>query len=423
MVSPTFPSFSNPRSRTEFNETLEKLKKSFQDQGLPINDASRLASQIITFKSQGLTDSQISKNLEQDRVFQEEKQAERIAEQEKARASQADLIARLNKERAERARLQAERKALNERRARFAEKPKVILVANPENPRGALITREQAQIIQTRLDKAGGIKERTASSLEQKNTSILDKVRSFVANQKDASKAKVIGVNRSFVQLDNGTIVPRDQFKGEIPKQFLTNEKPVLPKSKAFDEDIFGNKIDLTDFSPTETAKNKKASSTATDPSKTTTTRKPKSVFNKDKPETTPIADSTKAITDFLSNLIPKSDTKTEVEKPTEPFDPFKSFTDFINSITKPKPTEPPIARPPTKPTPEPTPEPKPTEPEPETTNKPTAPEKTTEENKIIKFVKDNGIQIALGGISLILIAGLALSTVPSSNAISEAKK
>ena len=69
MTIPSFPSFSKPTTRTQFNSVLVKLTRNFQSQGISLNDSKRLASQILSFKNQGLTDSQISKNSRTRQTF------------------------------------------------------------------------------------------------------------------------------------------------------------------------------------------------------------------------------------------------------------------------------------------------------------------------------------------------------------------
>ena len=405
MVNPSFPFFSNPRTRTEFNATLLKLTKSFESQGVSRNDAKRLTSQIISFKRQGLTDSQIEKNLLQDKVFQDEKNTETQKELQDARNSQKDLLEQLKKEKLQRAKLQAERKTRDSRFDRTKEqvrnfgKTKVILVANPKNPRGPLIPKSQADKIRIELSKQG--KNTRQTSLSQKNNpSIITKIRESLKPKSD-DEATVIGVNRGFVQLSNGNLVKRDEFKGKIPEKFLVNNTGKVIQNNATKEDVERNKAVIINPSsrrdPTKATKKTNSDPTkASSKSSSSRTKRPsKSVFQNDKPETFPVKETIDAVKDFvgsITNPIPQA--KAEDNKKEIPFDPLKGIVDFFTPKPKDIPKES-----------SPIPKPQSDIPKPETQTKPSKTiNPTKDENKIIKFVKENGLKIAGAGIAIMFL-------------------
>ena len=423
-VVPSFPSFSIPKTRTESNVTLLKLTKNFESQGFSRNDAKSMASQIISGKRQGLTDSQISKNIEDGRIGRRAFAQKQAQKREDARESQKDLLEKLAKQKAETVKLQAQRKSRQSRATR--NKPKVILVANPDNPRGALIPKSVAGAIIKKRKEQG--KDRGTSSLTSNNPSTVAKIKQFLSAQKDDSSAKVIAVNRSFVLLDNGKKIPRNSFKGKIPAELLSRgRKRKIPENNASLEDIERNKAIITN--PSSNVITKKNASNSTKPSKTK--RPSKSVFQKDKPETTPIADTIEVIQESVSDFIdsvtnPTPETKADTTKETEPINPLKLFTDFFASLTKspetktetPKETKPQ----PTKITePQPT---KPTEQKP-TTQQPkqeTTPETQDKESGTIQLIKENAGKIAIGAVGAMMLGVVVLGTMGNMNAISEVR-
>lgn len=418
LVSITIPSFSLPLTRTETNALASKLAKDFQSQGLTVNDAKTKALQVITFKQQGLTDSQIQKNFSDTEKFQADKEAQRQKEILAQQQKQQPLLDQLAKEKAEREKLA---KASQDRESRTLEeirnfgKDNEILVANPRDPRGKLIPKSEALKIQAELNRVGGIKEADPTSIGQKNNpSILDSLRKLLSNEK-SGVVEVVAINRSFVQLSDGTLKDRATFTGTIPQKLLDAEK-VTVKAKTPDNAPLGG---VTTFSgvtkivdPTKTVEK------ITDPTKTTGKRPSKSVFQQDKPETTPVADTLKTVTDSISGAIdsvfktPEATAQTKTE--TKPFDPLGDLVNFFTPKTETKTETKPVETPTT---------PKTTDPSKQETttttgNKPAPePEKQTNTlDKVTKFVTENGVKIAIGGISSIFILGLALTVLPKDN-------
>lgn len=424
-VIPSFPSFSKPLTRAEFETTLTKLSQTFQSQGFNSSDAKNLASKIISYKGQGLTDAQISKNLDDSQKFKEARLVEREKQREIARESQKDLLASLAKRRAEIAKIQAERRAgrsrsrvLTKKELRNLNKNKIVLVADPRNPRGALIPKAVADRIRLQLVKQG--KDRGTSSIAQKNDpSILERIRRRLRAQKDDSQARVIAVNRNFVLLSNGKKVLRSKFTGTIPEKFLSKKRKFISTTA---KDSQGNIIELKQFDTLNTV-TKKTSATSTDPSKT---KKPTSVFQQDKPETTPIQDATELIQDFFVNFFNQEtpEAKADDLKDETKIDPIGDFlgsvTDFFGSLSKPA-----IL-----------PEVKAEEPKTtptsisttsiSTTSTPTlTPETQNEktESAILKFLKENAVKIAIGSVGAIAVGFVALASMGTSQmGINDAK-
>ena len=421
-VVPSFPSFSIPKTRTEFNVTLLKLTKNFESQGFSKNDAKSMASQIISGKRQGLTDSQISKNIEDGRIGRRAFAQKQAQKREDARASQKELLEKLAKEKAERAKIQAQIKR-RQPKVNVFNKPKVVLVANPDNPRGALIPKSVADAIRTKKVQQG--KDRGTSSIAQKNDpSVLDKIKRFMSAQKDDSSAKVIAVNRSFVLLDNGKKIPRNSFKGKIPAELLSRgRKQKIPENNATLQDIERNKAIITN--PKSNVQNKKNSASSTDVTKN---KKPsKSVFQQDKPETTPITDTIKSIQESFDGFVDSFAKKPETETKKEPVDIFKPITDFFASLTNTTPetkTETPKE---TKPQPTKITEPQPTKPTEQkpTTQQPkqeTTPETQDKESGTIQLIKENAGKIAIGAVGAMMLGVVVLGTMGNMNAISEVR-
>ena len=420
MATITIPPFSLPLTRTETNALASTLAKKFQSQGLDANKAKTMALQIITFKQQGLTDSQIAKNFADTTNFEAEKEKERLAKVQAEQQKQQALLNQLAKEKAEREKLA---KAVDNRENRtLAEirnfnKTNTVLVANPKNPRGALIPQALAKQFQEELQKQG-IKEQDQSSIAQKNNpSILDAIRKALSNEKSGI-VEVVGLNRTFVQLSNGALVNRADFKGTIPQKFLDAEK-ITVKTPTPDNAPFGGVTTIKGVMKiVDPIKTQAPAKVKTDLSK----RPSKSVFQKDKPETTPVADTLKTIQDTFTNIFTPKEETPKIENPIDEkqFDPLKDLSNFFTTLFTPKETIPesPIPETPkttdiTKPEPTTIPENKP---------EPTATEPTLTE-KVTKFVSENGIKIVAGGIASIAILGISLAMLPKNNQILERSK
>jgi len=356
----TIPSFSIPKTRKEFDTTRIFLTTFFKtNEGLNQNDASRLASQIISYKSQGLTSSQITKNLQDDLAFrdekkiQKEKELEALKQTEKQKLIQKQIAdaKKRSEELAKRKRTSIERTSQQVRNFVNSKKSEP-LVANPDNPRGKLIPKSQADAILLKRKQQG---KTTKTSSVTQTKSIIDRLRESLKSKSDTN-VTVVDLNRTSVLLSNGKLIPRDQFKGIIPKELLISENKKFPQNNVTTlADIERNKAIITNPSLTTVQSPIKTDNTASnigDLSKipSTTKRPSKSVFQNDKPETTPITNAfetiSNSVTGFFESISnPTPEAKAEDNKPTEIFDPLKSITDFFGSIIpkqneEPKPTE-----------------------------------------------------------------------------------
>jgi hypothetical protein len=151
----SIPPFSNPTSRTDFNNTLNMLSNYFQqNEHLSKADADIKAAQIITFKQQGLSDAQIDQALNQHAAT-----VSAIATQQKNQAAAALGSQKTTLDQIKAAQAAATPKATmiahnsaaisdnltagQKRALVFSDQKAEPMVADPRNPRGSLVTQSQ----------------------------------------------------------------------------------------------------------------------------------------------------------------------------------------------------------------------------------------------------------------------------------------
>lgn len=152
----SIPPFSNPTSRTQFNNTVLMLSNYFQqNEGLSKSDADIKAAQIISFKQQGLSNAEIETALNQHAATisaiatkQKNQAAAALASQkttlDQIKAAQAAATPKASLIAHNAAAISNNLTADQRRALVFAEqKSAEPMVADPRNPRGALITQSQ----------------------------------------------------------------------------------------------------------------------------------------------------------------------------------------------------------------------------------------------------------------------------------------
>lgn len=281
MADLQIPSFSNPTNRTDYQNVTNMLTNFFVSKGFKQSDAAAQAGLVLNLKQQGYTDAQINTAIQTQQNTLNSIAANQAAQAAAALAAeQPKIAATLALSAAAKAKEGANYggnqlitvNGVTETRdqaANFADNSVGEMVANPNDPRGALITRAQYdQIIAQNKLSTGS------------NTSL-------IATTPNVSKVVAI----------NGVPVAGATDPTKTSNTILGTSEPITDASKALSTVVKQATTDL----------NKTTTNPATVPATPTPDTKTSS---------NPLSDFIKTITDAISPVTkPASDALTSTEK------------------------------------------------------------------------------------------------------------
>lgn len=322
----SFPSFSKPLTRADYDKVILQLTNHFTKQNLP--DPRTLAALVVNLRDQGLSDVQIQKQIDQHLATQKAKADAKAAQVAKLQAAQKPLLDKLSAAKTAKQTIIDAQNAEREQAVKefIYGKPSNEMLADPRDPSKKITRAEYDKVI---AERAAQNKD-TTNKTGNPNT---DAIRAQIQAEKAGiSNPVVIGVNRSYVQLSNGQLIERSKFTGTIPAELLAkaNTTEQFPTS-------FNSQTDLSASKNTSPVKSNNSS--VTKPKADTGKFSSNSAFapkEPTKPEDT-LGGFLKNVGDALSNAVnpPKEEKPQEQPKQEASFDPLKAISDAINGGIK----------------------------------------------------------------------------------------
>lgn len=330
----SFPSFSKPLTRADYDKVISNLTDYFTKQNLP--DPRSLAAIVVNLRDQGLTDAQIQKQIDQHLATVKAKADAKAAEVAKLQAAQKPLLDKLSAAKSAKQAIIDAQRAEREKAVKefIAGKPSNEMLADPRDP-SKKVTRAEYDAIIAKMQAQGKDTRQTSG------TQNVEALRAQIAAQKAGNaNPVVIDVNKSFVLLSNGQLIERSKFTGTIPAELLAKANTAEQFPKSFNSQQA--QIDAKNgIKPDVSSSSNAKSQMPFDPLKAIT-----DAANATTSTVTDLLNQAgKTITDAVTSITnpPKQETPQQTPSTTPntppkqdaPFDPLKMLTDAANATIK----------------------------------------------------------------------------------------